>query len=199
VIETDRAPHARDPTARFGEHADMRELLLLRHAKSSWSTAGLADHERPLNARGRAAADLMGRWCARVGMLPDLVRSSDAVRTRETVERWRDAAEWHGPVEWSSELYHAAPATLLDAARTAPNTARRVMIVAHNPGLEELASALAGREIIHPTGTLSVFRAELDHWRDLDHAVFREVHVWRPRDLTDQMSSALPDDGDGDD
>jgi phosphohistidine phosphatase len=177
----------------------MRELLLLRHAKSSWATAGLVDHERPLNARGRAAADLMGRWCADLGVLPDLIRSSDSNRTRETVERWCEAADWHGAVEWSRDLYHASPAALLDAARTAPDDVRRILIVAHNPGLEELASSLAGREIFMPTGTLAVFRAELDHWSDLDHAVFREAHIWRPRELAAQMSADLPDDGDGDD
>ena len=182
---------------RVCDDALMRDLLLLRHAKSSWATAGLADHERPLNARGRAAADLMGRWCAETGLLPDLVRSSDSARTRETVARWRDAADWHGPVEWSRALYHAPPHRLLDAARTAPDTVRRLMIVAHNPGLEELASSLAGREIILPTGTLAVFRAELDDWADLDHAVFRERHLWRPRELADQSSVSLPEDDDG--
>jgi phosphohistidine phosphatase len=177
----------------------MRDLLLLRHAKSSWATPGLSDHERPLNARGRAASDLMGRWCADAGMLPDLILSSDATRTRETVERWCAAADWNGPIEWSSSLYHAAPNRLLAAARGVADSVHRLLIVAHNPGLEELASSLAGREIFFPTGTLAVFRAELDHWSDLDHAVFRERHVWRPRELANQAGAPLPDDPDGDD
>lgn len=177
----------------------MRELILLRHAKSSWATAGLADHDRPLNKRGRAASDLIGRHCAESELLPDLVRSSDSARTRETVARWADAAGWSGPIEWSPDLYHATPRQLMDAARTAPDAVGRLMLVAHNPGIEELASELAGREIVMPTGTLVLFQSELDSWRDIDHAVFRERLVWRPRDLADQSETELPDDPDGDD
>lgn len=177
----------------------MRRLILLRHAKSSWATPGQRDHDRPLNRRGRAAAELVGRCCAEADLLPDLIRSSDSARTRETVARWSDAAGWSGPVQWSTDLYHAPPHRLLEAARTAPESADRLMIVAHNPGLEELASALAGREIIMPTGTLVVFEAALDTWADLDHAVFREHLVWRPRDLADHSAASLPDDPDGDD
>ena len=177
----------------------MRELILLRHAKSSWASPGLSDHERPLNKRGRAAADLIGRSCAESDLLPDLVRSSDSTRTRETVARWATAANWSGSIEWSPDLYHAAPHRLLDAARTAPDSAGRLMIVAHNPGIEELASALAGREILVPTGTLVLFQTDLDHWADLDHAVLRERLVWRPRDLADQSATSLPEDPDGDD
>ena len=177
----------------------MRELILLRHAKSSWANPGVTDHERPLNKRGRAAAELMGRCCAEADLLPDLVRSSDSSRTRETVARWAAAANWSGPIEWSPDLYHAAPHRLLDAARSAPDSTRRLMIVAHNPGIEELASSLAGREIVVPTGTLVLFQVELDAWADLDHAVPRERLVWRPRELADQSATPLPSDPDGDD
>ncbi len=177
----------------------MRELILLRHAKSSWASPGLSDHERPLNKRGRAAAELIGRCCAKSDLLPDLVRSSDSARTRETVARWAAAANWSGSIEWSPDLYHAAPHQLLDAARTAPDSASRLMIVAHNPGIEELASSLAGREIVMPTGTLVLLEVGLDAWADLDHAVLRERLVWRPRELADQSGTPLPADPDGDD
>lgn len=175
----------------------MLELMLLRHAKSSWADPGQADHDRPLNPRGRSAADLMGRCCAREGLLPDLVRSSDAARTRETVSRWSAAARWDGPVEWMPSLYHAPPHRLLDAARTAPPDVRCLMVVAHNPGMEELAGALAGREIIFPTGTLSIFRAEIDDWADLDLGAWREVLTWRPKEIADQDPGS-PAGADGD-
>ena len=108
----------------------MRRLILLRHAKSSWATPGQRDHERPLNPRGRSAAELVGRCCAEADLLPDLIRSSDSARTRETVARWSDAAGWSGPVQWSTDLYHAPPHRLLEAARTARESWQRCSLLA---------------------------------------------------------------------
>ena len=84
------------------------ELLLLRHAKSSWADPGRSDHDRPLNDRGRHAAPLMGRLVRRLDRLPDVILSSDSRRTRETVDLWSTGADWNGSVEWLPDLYHAS-------------------------------------------------------------------------------------------
>ena len=95
------------------------ELLLLRHAKSSWSDPSMTDHERPLNDRGRRTAPRMGRLTRTLDRLPDLILSSDARRTRETVDLWRAGADWNGEIEWSPALYHASAETLASAVASA--------------------------------------------------------------------------------
>ena len=163
----------------------MRHLLILRHAKSSWSDGTLRDHERPLNKRGRLAAAAMGRFMADGGMLPDLVISSDSSRTRETVELWSEAAAWNGRPDFRSELYLASPSDLIDAARSAPEHAGRVMLVAHNPGIEELVSRAAGDIVDMPTGTLAMFDVECSSWNQLDARAMTLALHQRPRELSD--------------
>ena len=163
----------------------MPMLMVMRHAKSSWSDATTADHDRPLNTRGRSAAGDMGRFAARNGLLPDVVLASDSRRTRETVELWADAADWHGPVDHLPELYHASAAGLLEVARLARAEmagADRVMLVAHNPGIEDLVSTVCDDLVTVPTGTLAVMEHASD---DLDPSSLRLVGIQRPRDLVD--------------
>ena len=163
----------------------MRHLMILRHAKSSWADEGIRDHARPLNKRGRHAADAMGRFMADRDLLPDLVLSSDSARTRETVALWSKAADWNGPTDFRSELYLASTAELMDAARSSPETANRIMLVAHNPGIEELVSRAAGRPIDMPTATLAVFELQEPSWSGLEtEAMSLTIHQ-RPRELGD--------------
>ena len=165
------------------------ELLLLRHAKSSWSDPSTTDHERPLNDRGRRTAPRMGRLTRTLDRLPDLVLSSDARRTRETVDLWRTGAEWDGEIQWSSELYHASAETLAAAAASA-GPVRRLMLVAHNPGLEDFATRLAGANVAMPTATLAIFESTVADWSEFASTPCRTVGVWRPRALTDDSADA---------
>ncbi len=119
----------------------MRQLLLLRHAKSSWDDAKLADFDRPLAPRGLKTAPLMGRELARRGWLPDLALVSPALRTRDT---WRlVAAELpkHVPAEFAEELYEAAPAAILARVRQAKATS--LIVIGHNPGLQNFVGSPA--------------------------------------------------------
>ena len=121
----------------------MKRLSLLRHAKSSWSEPAAKDFDRPLNARGREAAPLMGAFMARRGLVPDLVFCSTSARTRET---WKLSAPKFGAeptVELRDDLYLADPKRLLAAIRSADANASHLLVVAHNPGLEMLALQLA--------------------------------------------------------
>ncbi|MCX4231912.1 SixA phosphatase family protein [Streptomyces sp. NPDC020707] len=121
----------------------LRRLVVLRHAKSAWPD-GVPDHERPLAARGRRDAPAAGRALADADCLPDLALCSTAVRARQTWEL--AAAEWGTPppVRHDARLYAADVPELLDAVREAPAEAETLLLVGHNPGLEELVLTLAG-------------------------------------------------------
>lgn len=121
----------------------MRQLLLLRHAKSSWDDAALPDRDRPLNARGRLAAASMREAMRRLGLVPDMVLLSTARRTQETLEAlepWDEAPL----VEPMDSLYLADPMQLAAALHGVPETVRSVLLIGHNPGLHDFALSLAG-------------------------------------------------------
>jgi phosphohistidine phosphatase len=152
----------------------LKELLLFRHAKSSWATPGQDDHERPLNGRGRRAAALMAGWMLREGWRPDLVLCSSAVRTRETVA----IAMQTLPIAQlltESGLYLASAARLRQRVREVDDAVARLMLVAHNPGIEELARALdpggaaegSGPHAKYPTAGCAWFRSDARSWRSL--------------------------------
>lgn len=125
----------------------MRTLYLLRHAKSAWDEPSLHDHDRPLAPRGRRAAATMAKYLAqRKGGPPnlDLILCSTACRARQTLERVLPA--WSKPpaVEFHRELYLCGADTLLHWLRALPDEIRSILLVAHNPDLQELACSLAG-------------------------------------------------------
>jgi phosphohistidine phosphatase len=162
----------------------MKTLLILRHAKSSWKNNNLADHERPLNKRGRRDAPRMGRWLKEQGLTPDLIISSSAERALATAEAVALASDYDGEINVTRQLYHAAPFAYLDAAKALGDDAEKVMVVGHNPGLGELITYLARQSIRVPTATLAHVTLELDEWADLDEETPATVHaVWRPKEL----------------
>jgi phosphohistidine phosphatase len=176
----------------------MKTLLLLRHAKSSW-TDPLDDHDRPLSGRGGRAARAMAEHMASQGLVPDRVLCSSAVRTSET---WALMAPHLGepPLETSRTLYLASPGELLAAVRAGAGDAERLLLVGHNPGIEELARALAGsgdedalRRLRRkfPTGALAVLRLASDAWTDLAPATAELVEFVRPKDLPDAKRLGL--------
>lgn len=142
----------------------MKTLILLRHAKSSWDDPAQADHDRPLNARGRAAAPLVAGWLAAQGHRPDLVLCSSAARTRETVARMPGLPL---PVI-EARLYHADPAMILRVLAEVQG-ADCVMIVGHQPGLGELARALSPPPAMlaeFPTAAAAVFSFDIAEWSE---------------------------------
>jgi phosphohistidine phosphatase len=122
----------------------MRQLLLMRHAKSSWDDAALPDRDRPLNARGRKSAATMRAAIQQLGLLPDMILVSSACRTMQTLqalEPW-DEIPLIEPID---SLYLADPTQILAALHGVAETVRSVMVIGHNPGLHDLALALTGR------------------------------------------------------
>ncbi|CDX41095.1 putative phosphohistidine phosphatase SixA [Mesorhizobium sp. SOD10] len=169
----------------------LRQLLILRHAKSSWDDPKLEDFDRPLAPRGLKTAPLMGRELSRRGWLPDLALVSPALRTRDT---WRLVAQElpkHAQAEFAEELYEAAPAAILARVRQARAT--NLLVIGHNPGLQHFALRLAGAgsnegafkkiEAKFPTAALARFTLDGD-WANLDFHGARLTHCLRPKDLT---------------
>jgi phosphohistidine phosphatase len=155
----------------------MHTLYLLRHAKSSWSDPTLADPERPLSPRGRRDAERIAEHCLRLGIAPELVLCSTAQRTRETLELIRPALGAAATVRLEPELYAASAESLLERLRSVPEGFGSVMLVGHNPGLQDLALVLASAgtelerlEAKFPTAALATLTLPVETWSRLSQA-----------------------------
>lgn len=166
-----------------------RELLLLRHGKSPGNT-GNDDFHRPLTDRGKRGAQRMGVYLATNKMIPDHVISSPAQRAQVTAEKCLKAmGQGAGGIVQDHRVYLAGIDALLDVVRQLPAEAARVMVVGHNPGLEELLLYLTGGEIhaaedgkLLPTATLAILHS--DHgWQDQHQGSARLTGLIRPRTL----------------
>jgi len=172
----------------------MHQLLLLRHAKSSWDEPKLADRDRPLNKRGRSAAAAMRKAMRDLGLAPDVVLVSTARRTQETLtalEPWDETPV----VEPLEQLYLATAGQLLRIVQGLSETVRSAMLVGHNPGMHELAALLIGQPVSEqatrltekfPTGALAEF-AVRGTWADLDAGEGQLVRFLTPRDLPEPL------------
>jgi phosphohistidine phosphatase len=160
-------------------------LLVLRHAKSSWADSSLDDWERPLNDRGERDAPRVGALLRRLSLVPDLIVSSDAVRAHSPARAAADAAGYAGRIVLSPALYGAGPQAIIDVLRNSPDpAARSVMIVGHNPGLEDFVSQLSGESIELATATLVHLDVPINQWSDIDLSQGAAlIDVWHPRDM----------------
>ncbi|PWE27719.1 phosphoglycerate mutase [Pararhodobacter marinus] len=166
----------------------MKRLILTRHAKSSWDDPTMADKDRPLNARGQAAAADLGQWLASRGDIPDEVLCSDAARTRETWEGIAASLDSQPRLILKPALYHASADVMLAVLRHA--TGSTVMMIGHNPGISEFAERIVARAPAnaefhrYPTGATLVVSFETDDWKQVDwhQGSVRDFIV--PRELT---------------
>jgi len=165
----------------------VKTLLVLRHAKSSWKDSGLADHDRPLNKRGKRDSRRMGKLVRAENLMPELIVSSTARRAKETAQAVADKASYEGRILFDERLYLADPQGIVELIRGLEHpSAGRVMIVGHNPGLEDLIRGLAGAEGAFPTAALAHIELPIEAWRDLELSTKgRLVHLWRPKELDD--------------
>lgn len=171
----------------------MRHLLLLRHAKAvAHARGGEKDIDRELAPRGRRDAGLLGRHMLARGLRPDLALVSASARTRETAALLM--AQWpaSAPLDIQRALYLAEAPAVLDILRAAPDKARSLMVVGHNPGMADLAFNLtaAGDPDARmrmmagfPTCALAVFEVKLDSWAELTFQSARLVEFVTPKHL----------------
>lgn len=174
----------------------MKRLFLFRHAKAEPHGDSDGDKQRALTERGRTDAARMALAMRREKYLPDFVLCSTSVRTRETLEYWSVAIAENPKTQFIDALYLAEPETMLSLIRRAPDTSKALMVVAHNPGTEQVAVALLHEELRRkerdyvdqieekfPTAALAVIDFETESWKNVKAGSGRLVDFVRPKDL----------------
>lgn len=174
----------------------MKSLTLLRHAKSAWDDPVMRDIARPLNARGRRAARTVGKSMRTSGLRFDRVIASPATRVVETLE---DIALGYGRALspcYDQRLYLASPESLLEIIHETGDDVARLLLVGHNPGLEQLALLLTDQRDAgfraslvekYPTGALAEISLRADRWNDVREGSGTLVRFVRPRDLDPEL------------
>jgi phosphohistidine phosphatase len=173
-------------------------LGLFRHAKSDWPKVDQGgprarDFDRPLNARGRSGAAVMGRHIRDHGINWDRVLASPAVRCAETIEIASQHAQRPIAINWDRRIYLASSVTLADLLREQEGDPKSILMVGHNPGLEDLIFDLVPddgssplRDVVEakfPTAAYAVLELDIAHWSELTDRCARLIHLTRPRDL----------------
>lgn len=161
----------------------MKALYLLRHAKSSWKEPGLQDFDRPLNNRGREAAPLVGQFIKKGRLRVDLVLSSPATRARQTAALVKESANLSAELLYDERIYEADAARLLEVVRQAAESADALMLVGHNPGMEELLELLTGEREEMPTAALACVSLDVEKWGKVREGAGRLAWVVRPKEL----------------
>jgi len=174
----------------------MKTVTLLRHAKSDWSDNTLRDFDRPLNGRGERAAALMGRWAKRQDLQFDRIIASPAARVVDTLGRFRESFGPSPEPHWDQRVYLASAATLADVIAEADDGQDSILLVGHNPGLEEFILDMVpdnGLSTLRddvaekfPTAALAVLDFDIANWTALhgsDAGTARIRRFIRPRDL----------------
>lgn len=171
----------------------MKTVILLRHAKSSWSDPDLDDHDRPLNKRGKEAAPAIAEWLARSRYLPDRVVCSSSKRTRQTLKRMRESIPDLPEAVIEPRLYHADPEAMFEIMAEQPEGCERLMLIGHQPGLSAFARKLVNghirphctRAFEHfPTAAAAVMTLPLARWSDLAPRTADFIDFAVPRELT---------------
>lgn len=171
--------------------AAAKRLLLMRHAKSDWSDGSVADHDRVLNARGQASAPRMAAWIASQELIPEVILCSTSLRTSHTLalmlNDWQSMTARTGSepeVHYIKELYLAPAATLVSIA-SQHATRGSVLVLAHNPGMEDAVSFLSGTNSKMPTAAVAVFEVVGRNWPTqwFDMKAWNLRSLVKPRDL----------------
>lgn len=166
----------------------MKTLLVLRHAKSSWKHPETSDHDRPLNKRGKRDAPRMGRLVAARELRPDVIVSSTAKRARWTADEVAQHSGYEGTVQLERRLYLASPDEIVHVVRNVADSAQRILVVGHNPGLEDLIARLGRHPETLPTAALAEIRLAIRSWSDLALSSDGTLAgLWRPRELPDEV------------
>jgi len=167
----------------------MKQLAILRHAKSSWADPGVDDFDRPLNGRGRKAARQIGEAIRERGDKFDLILASPAERVRETLD---GAGELGAAVKFEPSIYLASEDQLMSLLRGVAPKARSLLLVGHNPGLEQLVAAISRDDDAgfrrrvqgkFPTGALAIVDLDVKSWADVQPGCGEIVELILPREL----------------
>jgi phosphohistidine phosphatase len=161
----------------------MKTLLLLRHAKSSWKHPGLHDHDRPLNKRGIKEAPKVGTYLKDHDLVPDLILSSTARRAQDTAKAVLEESGFSGEIDLYQDLYLSDTSCYLDILCCLPGDANRILVVGHNPDLEELLTLLTDSTEHLTTATLAQVDLPITSWQELNEATDGRLQLlWTPRE-----------------
>ena len=163
----------------------MKTLYVLRHAKSSWENQNQTDFERPLNERGLQTAPRIGKLMRAQKFIPDLIVSSPAARARITAEMVRDAASFRAEIQFDERIYEAAIKNLFEVLGRISNNAGSLLLVGHNPGLENLVERLTGEFRLMPTAALAVIELNIEEWSEIDYNSGRLCKFIVPKEIAD--------------
>lgn len=159
----------------------MRRLIVMRHAKSSWSSEATSDHQRPLNERGQRDAPKVAAYLKECGWKPDFILSSDACRTRETCAGMMRGFEDDIPVEFVRGLYLAGYHDLLQEVAVVDDQLRTLLVLGHNPGWEVVVQKLTGEFVQLKTANAALLECDLNEvdWQQ----ALRSRQQWQQIDL----------------
>lgn len=171
----------------------MKRLTLLRHAKSGWDDPVARDFDRPLNARGRKGAWIMGDYAKRHAIPFDKIISSPAIRCVETMECFAEGfGETLAPA-WDKRIYLASAVTLMEVVQETPDSIETLIMCGHNPGMEDLVLMAVPdsrddplRDLVeekYPTAAIATLEFPVDRWEDIAARTARFASFVRPRDL----------------
>lgn len=161
----------------------MKQLYLIRHAKSSWLDSELTDFERPLNQRGRSNAPMMGEILQKKGFKPDVIISSPANRALTTARMMAEQLRYPlHEIQVKELIYEAHMQALLDFIRTLNNKFEKVMLVGHNPGFTLLAEYLTGTEVKNlPTASIFAIEFPIKLWKEVDEKKGKRILYEYPK------------------
>jgi phosphohistidine phosphatase len=161
----------------------MKTLYLLRHAKSSWDDPGLKDFDRPLNKRGLKAAPKIGAYMLKEKIRPGIILSSPALRAKQTTTMACERAGLSSLINFDERIYEASVQRLFEIVTGFADEIDTAMMVGHNPGFEELLSALTGESQRMPTAALARINLKIEKWSELTGGCGNLKWVIRAKDL----------------
>ncbi|MDB4638016.1 histidine phosphatase family protein [Planctomycetaceae bacterium] len=171
----------------------MKQLLLMRHAKSSWRDKDLSDFDRPLKRRGQRAALRMGQHLREQHLIPSLIVSSTAERAHATGELLLSEFPEPPELELRDELYHALPKTIVRVIRDTDDDHDSLMIVGHNPGLEELVFQWSADFVEFCTTAIAHYSLNINRWSELKlNLVQNYENLWKPKELDGETTETSP-------
>ncbi len=163
----------------------MKQIIIMRHAKSDWST-GDPDFDRPLNKRGKKAAPVMGSEILKRDIVPELILSSPAKRAKQTLKKVVKAMNYEGEIEYHDEFYSAHESNIIEAIQKVDDKYSRIMILGHNPTLESLISVLVNKKTIDitmPTAAVALLETDMLYWKILTLKSCHLKLLLKPKEL----------------
>jgi phosphohistidine phosphatase len=164
----------------------MKTLFLLRHAKSSWDDPNLPDFDRPLNKRGLKTAPFVGKLMKERKIQPDIILSSPAKRAAHTAELVKESGQLKANIMFNEEIYEASPLKLLSILSKVEDKYLSVLMVGHNPGMEELLKILTGENESMPTAALAKIELKISSWKEISENSGKLEFLIRPKEEMDR-------------